>query len=173
MSFFVETIDYKRECGSCSECCKGWLTGTIYEYQMYPHHPCHFVDDSKCNGCCSIYEHRPEMCSTYKCVWLTDTVRFPEWLKPEKSKIIITDRVYEDEDTNEQLHYWSVTECGQKIDSNVLNYILFLAIGNNINIHYTIGGQSHYHGSDRFLEIFLGNSIEKPIEEQETNNTVE
>ncbi len=158
MTYFLETIDYKRECGSCSECCKGWLTGKIYDYEMSPNYPCHFVDSNKCDGCCKIYEHRPEMCSSYKCEWLTNPLVFPEWLKPEKSKVIVTERLHEDEESGEQIPYWSVKECGQKIESTVLNYLLLLVIKNNINIEYEVAGLYHYLGSERFLEIFLGNN---------------
>lgn len=157
MAFFVETIDYKRECGSCSECCKGWLTGTIYDYDMSPNYPCHFVDSNKCEGCCTIYEHRPEMCSSYKCEWLTNTLIFPEWLKPEKSKIIITERSIENEETGEEITYLQVVECGQTISPVTLNYMLMLAIKNDLNLEYQIAGQYHYHGSTEFLNAFLVN----------------
>jgi hypothetical protein len=166
MTFFVETIDYQRECGSCSECCKGWLTGTIYDYEMSPNYPCHFVDSNKCDGCCTIYEHRPEMCSSYKCTWLTNPIAFPEWLKPEKSKVIVTERFYEDEDSGETFSYWQVKECGQKIDSISLNYLLIMSIKNNINIEYEVAGQFHYHGSDRFLEVFLNRNKDSEGEDK-------
>ena len=153
MAYFINTIDYKRECGTCSECCQGWLTGEIYEYQMSPNNPCHFCDQNSSTGGCQIYEHRPEMCSSYKCVWLAQPVAFPEWMKPEKSKVLISHRILEVEDSKEEIQYWQVRECGSQIDSTVLNWILTFHYHHHNNIMYQIAGQWYYLGSPEFVTL--------------------
>ena len=161
MTYFIDTIDYKRECGSCSECCMGWLTGTIYEYKMHAHNPCHFVDTNKCGGCCSIYEHRPKMCSDYKCMWLKHPVLFPEWMKPEKSKVIVTARMIEDPVDKVNIEYWQVRECGQTIDSSVLNWIIRQVRYFDGNCSYQVAGEWFHMGSDTFLELVTGTANPK------------
>lgn len=161
MTYFIDTIDYKRECGSCAECCKGWLTGNIYEYTMHPHNPCHFVDTNRCDGCCTIYEHRPQMCSNYQCVWKQQPVLFPEWMKPEKSKVIVTQRYHEDAVTKETIKYWQVLECGQTIDPSVLNWILRQIRYFDGNVSYQVAGQWFYLGSETFVEIMTGSKEPK------------
>lgn len=161
MNFFVDTIEYKRECGTCSECCQGWLKGEIHDYNMSPHNPCHFVDENRCGGCCTIYEHRPEMCSSYKCVWLNNLVAFPNWMKPEKCKIIVTERSIENKETKSVVTYWQAKECGQKIDSVVLNWIITQCNYFGVNLEYEVAGQWYYIGNDEFMETMTGSKNKK------------
>lgn len=164
MTLFLNTIDYKRECGTCSMCCQGWLTGNIYEYTMGPHNPCHFVEDNSPGGCCKIYEHRPAMCSGYQCVWLQQPIAFPEWMKPEKSKVIVTQRTVEDAVTKEEMVYWQIKECGEKIDSAVLNWIIRNVQSYKVNAQYEVGGQWYYMGSDSFMELMVGGKYKDKTE---------
>ncbi len=68
-----------RQCLPCGLCCKLYnvkLTETVTK-----------VKDSWCpyavKGCgCSIYERRPEPCSSFRCAWLEN--QLPEWAKPDK-----------------------------------------------------------------------------------------
>lgn len=156
MTFFVETINYPRDCGSCSMCCQGWLSGDIFEYKMHANNPCHFVDEGCSGGCCTIYEHRPDMCKEYKCVWLHQPVGFPLWMRPDKSKVIITERVIEDATATEQFKYWQVRECGEKIDSSVLNWVIRNALHYNMNLQYEVGGHWDYMGNDKFVNFMTG-----------------
>ena len=159
MAYFINTIDYKRECGTCSECCQGWLTGKIYDYTMNQGNPCHFVDSDKCGGCCTIYEQRPEMCINYKCAWLEHTVAFPLWMRPDKSKVIVSEREVHDVTTGITYSFWQVKECGQNIDANVLNWVIRNSIFYMKNIQYEIGGQWHYLGSQEFITFFTGKAL--------------
>jgi len=157
MTYFIESIDYKRDCGSCSMCCQGWLSGDIFEYKMEANNPCHFVNEGCSGGCCTIYEHRPDMCKDYKCLWLQQPIALPLWMRPDKSKVIITERVVEDAVASEQFTYWQVRECGEKIDSVVLNWIIRNSMHFNMNLQYEIAGQWYYLGTDRFMEFMVGN----------------
>ena len=131
-----------RKCDECNACCQGWLTANIYGKEMYPGRPCHFASN---NGC-SIYKDRPENpCVTYKCAWLKDDgTIFPEWMKPDRSDVIITERDWENR------LYWSVVECGKQIDSKILNWIYLFAQANDIYLEIQVAGIRYYRGSPEF-----------------------
>ena len=60
----------KRECGTCTKCCEGWLTGEALGHNFYPGKPCHFL---AVNKGCTVYAKRPkDPCSSYKCAWLAN-----------------------------------------------------------------------------------------------------
>jgi hypothetical protein len=76
----------KRECGSCTACCDGWMAGVIYGHEMKPGVRCHFVQD----GGCSIYERRPQSpCKSFVCGWMTPGNPFPEEFRPDRLGVII------------------------------------------------------------------------------------
>lgn len=133
----------KRSCGDCTECCQGWLHGEAKGHFFYKGKPCHFIDR---NGC-SIYEDRPENpCKSFFCNWLVDE-KIPMWLKPNLSKVIITNR------KNEMFTYWKVTEAGSVISSRVLNWLIQHAMANNINLEYFVEGGVNRIGSMDFANF--------------------
>lgn len=133
----------KRECGNCTECCQGWLRGEAHGKPFYPGRPCHFV----CEVGCSIYKDRPfDPCVQFRCEWLEDANSFPEWMKPSLSKVIITAR-----QTKNKISYYEVVECGQKIDSVVLNYLILHTLRNNLNLRIQVNGAFANYGSPHFL----------------------
>lgn len=120
----------ERQCGSCTACCEGWLHGVSYDKSFYHGKPCHFLG---CNGC-SIYPDRPkDPCQDYRCVWL-DNPELPEWMQPHMSGVIVTSRPYKDS------FYWEVMECGQKIDSAVLSWLVIYTLNTKGNLHYQVDG---------------------------------
>lgn len=136
-------IQINRSCDGCTECCQGWLTATIHGRPMYSGRPCHFVSD---NGC-SIYKDRPkDPCVDYKCNWLQDT-NIPEWLKPSKAKVIISNRRW---GPNSEFQYWEIRECGVKIDSVVLNWIYSYCSSHNIQMRVQVDGGWHTMGPPEF-----------------------
>jgi len=71
----------KRQCGSCSLCCKLMeVPGTKEPHQWCPH--------AKPGHGCSIYPNRPERCRDFNCMWLKDN-RIPDYWYPKTSKIVI------------------------------------------------------------------------------------
>ncbi len=72
-----------RACGNCSLCCK---LLAIPELEK-PH-------GSWCQHCkpgagrCTIYEQRPERCSTFRCLWLQG--RLPDAARPDRIKALFT-----------------------------------------------------------------------------------
>lgn len=131
----------KRECDECSTCCQGWLYGSVNGHSFYPGKPCHFYDKK-----CTIYEKRPqEPCRRYECAWLIDE-NIPIWMKPNLSKVIISKK------EKNNIHYYDIAEAGEKIKSEILNWIIQWALNNQYNIRYQIMGGINYIGSKEFVE---------------------
>jgi len=74
-----------RRCGECTACCDGWLKINVYGVEVYPGHPCPHSSGHHC----LIYERRPlDPCQRFFCGWLTPTSPLPDWLRPDKAKVI-------------------------------------------------------------------------------------
>jgi hypothetical protein len=128
-----------RVCGDCSECCKGAVSGTVRGHEFYPGRPCFFFG----NGC-TIYPDRPPLCSEYRCAWLQDE-SIPEWFKPSLAKIVISRRM---EGT---IEVYDMSECGVKVDSTVLSFLIIWALNNKKNLRYRVDGGINRIGSPEFL----------------------
>jgi hypothetical protein len=75
-----------RSCGDCTACCDGWLRIEVRGHQVRPGAPCPFATT---NGC-SIYEERPQHpCREFTCGWLIASSPLPEWMRPDKSNLIL------------------------------------------------------------------------------------
>lgn len=135
-------MDHQRQCNECTECCKGWLTANIYGKEMMPGRPCHFLAKNSC----SIYKDRPtDPCVNYTCMWLNN-MEIPEWLKPSVSKVIMSWKRYSGG------NYLEVKECGEKMDSTVLNWIYIYAGQNNFNLAIEVAGSWYFRGPPEFTE---------------------
>jgi hypothetical protein len=141
----------KRECGDCTACCEGWLSGVVNDREFYPGMPCHFKG---CNGC-SIYEDRPESpCKTYSCEWLKNN-NVPEWMKPSKSGVIITGKDWTHPDGSKQV-FLEILEMGKKIDSTVLNWLFRTYLRTQVPMKIQIGGGFNLYGNQAFLDVHTG-----------------
>ena len=145
----MKEITIKRECDGCNVCCEGWLHGEVYGYKFWQGTPCHF----KTATGCKIYEDRPENpCRTFLCGWRGDlTGLFPEWLKPNLSKVIIAVYKRRTADNN----YFQISEAGQNMDSRVLSWVhLNLAMkGHQVAIQ--VHGGWVYYGPPDFIEEMM------------------
>lgn len=140
-------ISINRECGDCTKCCEGYLTGIVHGRPMYKGHPCFYLEKS-----CTIYKDRPvNPCHDYSCYWL-ESDEIPMWMKPSLSGVIISEKVHS---TNPSLSYFDITEAGKKIDSTILNWIIHWALGKKINLIYEIDGKMHRLGNKEFNEEIL------------------
>jgi hypothetical protein len=75
-----------RQCGECTACCDGWVTGIIEGHEMYPGNPCYFRGDK----CCTIYERRPKYpCRDFLCGWLQPGSPFPEEFRPDRLGVMV------------------------------------------------------------------------------------
>lgn len=110
-------------------------------HEFYPGKPCFFLQKT-----CSIYESRPvDPCKSYKCHWL-DSDDLPMWMRPDLSNAIVTVRV------GQGIEFYEVAECGQKMDSMVLSWVVIWALNNGKNIKYQVDGGWNKIGSKEFLE---------------------
>jgi len=157
--FSAEKYGKIRKCGTCTECCKGYLDyGSIFEYQYVPKVSCHFLDECKQ---CTIHKDRPDVCRDYQCMWLYNSVMFPEWMKPEHSGVIISNCDIISNENEPPLHYWLVVECGKKIQPHVLNWLLTNSHFLGINLHYYVDGIEYFMGDQRFNEYIMSESFRK------------
>jgi len=75
-----------RECSSCTACCDGWISITVYGEEIGFDRPCPHTTGSGCG----IYEKRPvDPCRNFRCGWLIDGSPLPDWMRPDKSKVIV------------------------------------------------------------------------------------
>lgn len=142
----IPILDISRSCNGCTACCDGWLDGSAHGHSFWPGRKCHYVSESGC----TIYEQRPnDPCQTFKCDWLVNT-DFPEWLKPNLSKVIFKHEKIEDID------FVIAVEAGAKMDSEVLSWLV-MAYANKkfTNIAYMINGGINYMGSQEFMSAML------------------
>lgn len=137
----TQGIQMKRECGSCTKCCEGWLFTEINGQKLYPSNPCHFVSTGK--GC-TIYSTRPkDPCIDFKCSWLSN-VDFPEWLKPDQVNAIVK------HDVINNIPYIIIIEAGEVLQSRVLSWLFQYAINKQINFAWQIEGGLSWLGSPEF-----------------------
>jgi hypothetical protein len=77
---------HNRSCGSCTACCDGWLQIEVRGHRIRPGKPCPFSVAHQC----SIYSERPrEPCREFICGWLIASSPLPEWMRPDKSDMIL------------------------------------------------------------------------------------
>ena len=77
---------HNRSCGSCTAYCDGWLQIEVRGHRIRPGKPCPFSVAHRC----SIYSERPrEPCREFICGWLIASSPLPEWMRPDKSDMIL------------------------------------------------------------------------------------
>ncbi len=75
-----------RECQPCTGCCDGWVQMNINGVAVYPGHPCPHSTGSGCDD----YVNRPkDPCDNFQCGWIVDDSPLPDWMKPDKAKVIV------------------------------------------------------------------------------------
>jgi hypothetical protein len=131
----------KRECGTCTKCCEGWLTGNIKGHDMYPGKPCFFVEIGK--GC-KDYKNRPKNpCKNFLCGWrLIDDM--PEEFKPEKTGVIVSLKKEND------IEYMVLSKAPNNPTEQLLSWAIVFARLRNLNILWYIDDKSWWMGSDDF-----------------------
>lgn len=139
----------KRECGSCTKCCEGWLSGEAYGHKFYAGRPCHF----KMKNGCAIYENRPDNpCKSFQCEWLRNET-IPAWMKPDEINAIIVTRNHDD------LDYIELVEAGETLRSDVLSWMMQSALRHKYNFSYDIKGGKNYIGSPKFIAYMEKNMV--------------
>lgn len=136
----------ERKCDGCTKCCEGWLSGVAHCKNFYKGMPCHFMAETGC----SIYENRPQdPCKNFQCEWLVN-LEIPEWMKPNRVNVIATKRKIDN------YEYLELTEAGEKLKVEVLNWFILYALNNHLNLVYSINGGINKVGCLEFLNHVKG-----------------
>lgn len=133
----------KRQCGTCTKCCEGYLTGEALGHTFYRGKPCHFISIGK--GC-TVYAKRPkDPCQSYSCSWLKNK-DIPEWMKPNEINAIISEKEIDG------IKYLEVVEAGEILNSKVLTWLFEYCMLNQINFKWKVDGSNHWIGSQEFAD---------------------
>lgn len=110
IKIIVDTLG--RPCDGCVRCCEGWLTTKIFETALGPMEGgCKYLGIKGCN----IYEQRPtDPCKVFQCVWKENS-SIPEFMKPNKSNIIMLLRYIE------PFYYYRMVRTGE-VDPKVFEW---------------------------------------------------
>ena len=131
----------KKECGTCTKCCEGWLSADIRGHNMSPGKPCFFVEIGK--GC-KDYENRPQdPCKSFECGWIRID-EMPEDFKPSESGVIMN---YKNNNNNP---YWSLWKSPNNPTENFLSWAISYAKKKNENILWFIDDKSFWIGNKEF-----------------------
>jgi hypothetical protein len=142
----------ERQCGDCTSCCEGWLTGDAYGHNFFPGQPCFYL----CKSGCSIYEKRPENpCRLYQCVWLKEPDVFPVWMKPKDSNVICSERDWVDKNGDSQL-YLSFSSTGEEMTVKTYHWIIKFYFDNKIPITVQFHEDIGIYGPDDFIDYIKG-----------------
>jgi hypothetical protein len=139
-------VELKRNCGTCTKCCEGWLSGSALGHSFYTGKPCHFIAIGK--GC-SVYDKRPkDPCVVYNCGWLTNA-DLPEWMKPNEINAIIDFKKIK----NTDIEYIRVVEAGETLRSDVLSWLISYSLLKRYNLYWTVNEANYWQGTTEFCEI--------------------
>lgn len=142
--FPTPVVSVDKECGECTACCDGWLTGNIRGYEMKPGNPCHFRVEK--TGC-GIYPERPQdPCKNFVCEWKINE-EWPDFLRPDKAGVIVSLK----KTAKENFWFFSAKETGKKIDSYILSCLIQYCRKQNRDLYYEIEGRWWALGSDEFM----------------------
>lgn len=148
-----------KECGDCSACCSGALSGNAHGHYFFKGRPCFFLSDKGC----SIYESRPENpCVGYKCGFLSEAY-FPEWMRPDKCGFLATPRVHRfmekilengvEREEERFIPYMQLVEYGMPTTAKALWWFIEKHLEGSIpNLLIEIEGGYHRMGSMEFLK---------------------
>ena len=138
-----EPVHFERQCGDCNKCCK-WLYYTINGHVKHPGKPCFYLGEV-----CTVHEIRPQSCRDYHCAYIQGIL--PEWMKPSRSDVLVN---VERWGPNKEFQMLRVIECGKKLESEVLSWLVQYSRNSGTGIIYQLSGVWNYFGPDHFMEFF-------------------
>ena len=124
----------RRQCGSCTACCEGWIKATINGVTLSPYKPCvHRTDKG-----CKIYEDRPARpCVSFKCGWLTDNSVLPDNMSPQEcGAIILFDHKWRDDNYIDAQPIVVALPIGTKIPNSTLKWLMNFSGKNRIPLRW-------------------------------------
>lgn len=137
-------VSNKRECGTCTKCCEGWLSADIRGHKMFPGKPCFFVEQGV--GC-KDYENRPKSpCRNFSCGW-KEVVEMPEEFKPELSGVIV--QLLKKDNTQ----FISIENSPNEPSIEMLSWMMVHAASKSRNLLWFINNKSYWVGDDDFCKL--------------------
>ena len=130
-----------RECGGCTACCDGWVSGVIEGHAMKPGVPCHFRGEHAC----TIYERRPEdPCRRFNCGWLERSSPFPESFRPDRLGVMIITLRWRGHPA------YVLRSAGRDPDEALLAWMRELSLRTGSPFFYEQGGERFGFGPEEF-----------------------
>ena len=135
-------IIQERQCGECTACCQGYVTGSAHGHEFFRGKPCFFLGDN-----CTIYADRPvNPCQNFQCTWLKDNT-LPVWMRPDRSGVLVV------HENKKGIEYYNAIETDKPMAANVLNWLIQFAIINQCNLQYMVNGGINRIGTQQFMEM--------------------
>jgi hypothetical protein len=132
-------VSNKRECGTCTKCCEGWLSADIKGHKMFPGKPCFFIEQGV--GC-KDYEGRPEdPCKGFECGW-KEIEEMPDEFRPEVSGCIMSYK--------EKANSWTLNKAPNNPSPQLLSWAMLFVLTNGHNFVWHVDDQTYWIGSDEF-----------------------
>ena len=133
-----------RECGSCTKCCEGYISGGAHGIKFGNGVPCEFLAWG--HGC-TIYEDRPlSPCKKFKCLWLRDP-EIPENLKPNISQVMAM---------RKGQNFIVLVNVGPNPDQEAINWYRTWCSDNKINLAYRQNNIDYFEGDPDFTSKMYG-----------------
>ena len=132
-----------RSCGTCTACCDGWLTATIYGHELKPGVPCQF----RAPGGCSIYDRRPARpCRSFFCGWRLRGNPFPESFRPDRLGVVILIKQWRGRPG------YQLISAGRDPDDALLQWMRDHSAATGMPFAYSIDRRLQGFGSPEFLD---------------------
>jgi hypothetical protein len=140
----IPIVSNKRECGTCTKCCEGWLSADIRGYSMFPGKPCFFVEQGI--GC-KDYANRPkDPCIDFSCGW-KEVMDMPEHFKPETSGVIV--KWSNEGDTR----FISIIRAPLDPNAELLSWVIAYVTPYKFNLLWTINDKHYWLGDPEFCKL--------------------
>ena len=142
----VEMRAEKRQCGTCTACCDGWVEGTIRGHEMKPGVACHF----RGAGCCTIYAERPQdPCRRFVCGWLAAGSPFPESFRPDRLGVMIVQTKWRNRPA------FILKSAGRDPDEALLTWMRGFSVERGAPFFYEQAGERFGFGPPEFQQEML------------------
>lgn len=134
-----------RECGSCTKCCEGWLSGVVDGEYFYPGKECKFCI---AGSGCSSYESRPvDPCQTFTCAWILDE-SIEDDRKPEFSDAIVS------VNNVNNIRFAELTPAGERFNVDTLSWFILWGLNKHGNVAWQDAQGAVFHlGSAEFSNL--------------------
>ena len=127
---------------------------TINGHVKHPGKPCFYLGDV-----CTVHEIRPQSCRDYHCAYIQGIL--PEWMKPSRSDVLVS---VEKWGPNKEFQLLRVIECGKKLESEVLSWMIQYSRNTGTGIIYQLSGVWNYFGPNQFMEFFKDQIVKAEFE---------